>query len=441
VPAFADAPAVILITGETSFFVEEAAAKALEKLAAGEAEILRFDADAAPDTISDALVHRSLFSPRRIVQLDVTALLGTDTPARLLDQAVEAWEKGGAAGRREAFRHARALLSALDLIPADPLETAETAAKRTRRKEAASALAEILREMPEQRGGSGALLSAIRSLADAGNDGTVALLTAIAPPPGAGLVAEIARKNLLLESRVGKEEAPAELQRLARARAREREVALDPDAIQRLLLQTDRDPRMFAAELEKLLEIAGSGGRITAADVRANVEDAASEDLYPFFDAIGRRDAADSLGRLARLFSDRPVRAGDREVSTDDYWPVIFFGMLSTEVRRMLLIRSALDEKGGPRYSAGMRYPEFQARIGPRLAAPLAPFGRSEFAGANGQVSLYLWYKAAERASRYTAAELARAMSRAAEVDVNLKNSAAPVETIASWVAGLLAGR
>ena len=193
--------------------------------------------------------------------------------------------------------------------------------------------------------------------------------------------------------------------------------------------------------------MAGPGGRVTAADVRTNVEDAASEDVYPFFDAIGRRDAADALARLARLFSDRPVRAGDREVDTDEYWPMIFLGMVTGEIRRMLLIRAELSGPGAPAFHTGMRYPEFQARVVPRLAEPVAPFGRSPFASRPGQVSGYVWYKAAQRASRYTVAELARALARAAEVDVQLKNSIPPrgatpgspgceSARVTSWVAG-----
>ena len=193
---------------------------------------------------------------------------------------------------------------------------------------------------------------------------------------------------------------------------------------------------MFAAELEKLLDIAGPGGRVTASDVKENVEDAASEDVYPFYDALGRRDAADALGRLARLFSDRPVRAGERPIDTDDYWPTRFLGMVATEVRRMLAIRSVL----GDRFDAGMSYSAFEARVLPRLAHPVPPFDRSPFTNAQGGVSGFAWYKAAQRASRYTVPELARSLARAAELDVALKSSAPPLEALTAWIAQLMAG-
>ncbi len=442
VPAFDAAPSVVLITGDVEFFVEEAAALASEKLAGDGAEVLRFDDDAPAEAVSDALLNRSLFSPQRIVQFDITRLMGTDAPGKLLEQAVEAWEKATPAGKREAYRRTRALLSALDLSPsASAEETAEAAAKRARKKDLAGALAEILREMPEERGGPAVLQSALRLMLERPNEGTVALLTATAPPAGVDLLAEIEKKGLRLDAAVGEERkdiAPA-LTRLARARAKDREVTIDPDAIDRLRVRTDSNPASFAAELEKLLDWAGSGGHVRAVDVRENVEDEAGEDVYEFYEAVGRRDAGDALGRLERLFSGRAVRAGDRDIDTEEYWPTRFFGMLADEVRRMLLVRSRM-EQAGRGFDGSTSYPTFQARVAPLLAEPIAPFGVSPFAGKGGQFSAYPWFKAAQRAARYKTRELAAALSRAADVDVKLKNSAEPLATLTAYVGELIAG-
>lgn len=442
VPKFDEAPSAVLVVGDVEFFVEEAAGKAREILGGGDAEVLRFDDDAPPEAVSDALLNRSLFSPRRIVELDISRLLGTETPGRLLTQALAAWEKGGPAGRREAFKHARALLSALDL-PSDggPEETAEAAGKRLRKKDEAELLAEILRDMPEGKSGGDALLkSALRGLVGRGeNDGTVALLTAIAPPAGVDLVKEIADKGLVLETSVGDATEEA-LRRLAAARAKEREVVMEPAAVARLLTLTDARPPQFASELDKLLEWAGKGGRIRAADIEANVEDEASEDVYGLYDAIGRRDAGDALARLERLLSGRDVRAGDREVPIDEMWPVRFFGMLSSEIRRMLLIRARLEESGQSSVDSSMSYQAFQARVLPKLMAPAVPFGRSPFETERGGAHPFALFSAARRSSRFTAAELARALARAADVDVALKTSAPPLETLSAYLGELIAG-
>ena len=324
VPKFSNAPAAILVTGDVEFFVEEAAARTREILAGTDAEVLRFEDDAPVEAVSDALLNRSLFSPQRIVELDISRLLGTEAPARLLTKAVEAWEAGK---RREAFKQARALLSALDLPLESPEETAVAAAKRVRRKDEAELLAEILKELPEEKSGGAAVLrSALRSLIERSeNDGTVALLTAVSPPAGVDLVREIADRGLVLETTVGDDAEPA-LRRLAAARAKEREVVLEPAALNRLLVRTDYRAAQFAMELEKLLEWAGKGGRIRASDIESNVEDESSEDVYGLFDAIGRRDAGDALARLERLLDGREVRAGDREFrKIEDIWAIQLF--------------------------------------------------------------------------------------------------------------------
>jgi len=438
-PDFDRAPSVVAVVGQIEFFVEEAAAAVRARLAEGDVEVLRFNEEAPAATVAEALLNRSLFSPRRVVETDVSRFLGSETPASLLEQAVEAWARGSAAGRREAFRHARRLLSSLDVAPGgDPAETAEAIARKLRRKEAAPAFTEVLRDLPEEKDGASALTCALRLLLERGNDGLVALLTASAPPAGADLLAEIASKGLVLEIRVSdkREDLEPALARLARAKAKERDVAIDNEAIARLRVQTDLDPALFAAELEKLIEWAGEGGRIRAADVRQNVEDEASEDIYEFYEAVGRRDAGDALRKLERLFSGRDVRAGSRYLDTEDYWPVRFFGMFADEIRRMLLVRARLEERGG-RLDAEMSYATFQARVAPVLEEPVAPFGKSPF-GEKG--AGYAAFQAARRSSRFTKKELARALSRAADVDVQLKSSAPALETLTAFVGDLIAG-
>ena len=289
----------------------------------------------------------------------------------------------------------------------DPARTAEDLARRTRKRDRAPELEELLREMPEERTPPDALAPALRRILERGNDGVVALLTATDPPKGAALLEEIVEKGLQLEVAIAKEEIGPALGRLARARAAEREVTIDPDAIDRLRFQTDERPEVFAAQLAKLFAWAGKGGRIRAADVRSNVEDEASEDIYAFFDALGQRDAADALRRLDRLFSGRDIRVGkDKTVEADDSWPVKFLGMLTSEIRRMLLIRAALD--GVSRWEPSMPSRSFEQNVLPQIKEPVPPF--------------------------------ARALARAAEVDVALKTSIPPLDAVTAYVGRLIAG-
>ena len=441
IPPFDQAPTGVAIVGELDFFVEEAAGRAREKLAAGDVEVLRFDDEASPGAVAEALLNRSLFSPKRLVEIDVSQVVGTDSPGDLAAQALDAWSRGSPAGRREAFRQFRRLLSALDVaVDGDPAEAASAVARKLRRKDLADPLAEVLREMPEERGPTGATLaSTLRLVLERPNDGLVALLTAVDPPRESDLLSEVAKRGLLLVVRIGDDRKDIEpaLRRLAAERAREREVRIDPEAISRLLFRTDTKPALFAAELEKLLDWAGEGGRIRGADVGDQVADEASEDFYQFLDFVGRRDAGEALKRLERLFSGREIRAGKRSFDPDDGWPQIFLGMLTNEIRRMLLIRSRLEESGAPGFDPAMRWEAYKARVAPFLDEPVPPFGRSPFAGS---AEAYPFYRAAVGAARFTSKELARALSKAADVDVKLKNSAPVLETFTAYVAGLIAG-
>ncbi len=442
VPAFDEAPSVVAVLGDIPFFVEEAAERARARLSEGEVEVLRFDEETPPGSVAEALLNRSLFSPRRLVEVDLSRVLGAESPGELLEKGIEAWARGSAAAKREAFRHVRRVLASLDVtVEGDPAQAAAAVTKKVRKKELEEPLAEILHELPEEKAGEGAtLLSALRMLLGRPNDGLVALVTAAAPPKGSDFLAEVGRKGLLLEVRMGdkRPEIAAALQRLARARARERDVKIEETAIGRLVARTDGDPSAFAAELDKLLDWAGEGGRIQAADVGDQVADEESEDVYAFFDSLGKRDAADALSRLDRLFSGRLVRASNRTIDpADGGWPQIFLAMLTDEIRRMLLVRSRLSERGAPAFSPTMSWPAYQERVAPFLEEPVAPFGKSPFGGKAGG---YPFLKAAGRATRFDEKELARALARAADVDVKMKNSAPIVETLTAYVGDLIAG-
>ena len=442
VPPFDEAPSVVGVVGDIAFFVEEAAERARARLAGGDVEVIRFDEDASPGSVAEAILNRSLFSPRRLVEVDLSRVLGADSPGDLLEKSVEAWGRGTPAAKREAFRLARRVLASLDVtVDGDPSEAASAVARKVRKKDLEDSFAEVLGELPEEKGGEGAtLLSALRLLLSQGNDGLVALVTATSPPKGADLLAEVGRKGLLLEVKLAEKrpEIAGALQRLARARAKERDVAIEDAAITRLVARTDVDPFAFAAELDKLLDWAGEGGRVRAADVGDQVADEASEDVYAFFESVGKRDAADALARLDRLFSGRLVRAGNRIIDPNDGgWPQIFLAMLTDEVRRMLLVRSRLAERGAPSFGPEMSWPAYQARVAPFLEEPVAPFGRSPF---GGKAAGYPFLKAAGRAARFTEKELARALARAADVDVKMKNSAPIRETLTAYVGDLIAG-
>ena len=101
----------------------------------------------------------------------------------------------------------------------------------------------------------------------------------------------------------------------------------------------------------------------------------------------------------------------------------------------MLLLRARLDEIGG--YDVGMSPRAFETRLYPALIAPVAPFGRSPYARPPKPYALFM---ASKRSAAYSTRELARALARAADVDVQLKTSAPVLETFSVYVGQLIAG-
>ena len=216
------------------------------------------------------------------------------------------------------------------------------------------------------------------------------------------------------------------LARRARKLAEEKKIAIEPGAIERLLVRTDGDPRLFASELEKILDWAGEGGKVRAADVEALVEDRRAEDVYAFFDAFGSRDRAETLRRLERVLSGKTLRTGDREIKGDE--PLrAFFGMLVAEVRRLLVVRARCDETR-TKMNPGLGYPAYQSGVHPRLS------GGTPLMEGNP----FVWYKAYQRAGRFSGKELVHALRLCAEADAAMKDSASSEDTIAALVSGIV---
>ncbi len=416
----------ILVCGPHEFFVDEAAEELRGELGFAEDEVERIPEEALGARLPDALASGSLFSSRRLVEADLSALFGRDAPASLAEEAAAAWEKDSTAGRREAFKKARALLAALQLENEAPEETAAAASKKTRRPELRETLEEIFRALPGGGGSGNAAAGAVLSHLEGGVPGTVLLARAVDPPRTSALYKAFdARGSIRIAGGDENENA-----RLLAARARklssEKSVSMEPAAIERLRARTADDPRLFASELEKLLEWAGEKGKVVARDVEALVEDRRAEDVYAFFDALGSRDRAETMRRLHGILSGRALRTGEREIKGDEPLRALF-GMLAAEVRRLVIVRARCEETR-TRINPGLAYGAYQSGVHPRLSA-----GTTLLEG-----SPFLWYKAYKRAARFPLPELVRALRRCADADAATKDSASLEDTLALLVSEIL---
>ncbi|HET9795319.1 MAG TPA: hypothetical protein VFS34_12750 [Thermoanaerobaculia bacterium] len=423
----AASPHAILVCGPHEFFVDEAAEEARGEFGFTEDEIERIPEEALAARLPDALASGSLFSSRRLVEADLSALFGRDAPGALAEEAAAAWQKESAAGRREAFKKARALLAALQIENESPEDTAAAAVKKMRKPELRETLEEIFRELPGGgASGNAAAAAVIAHLEGGGVPGTVLLARAVDPPRTSALYKAFdAHGSVRIAGGDDNENARLLVAR-ARKLAAQKNVTIEPASIDRLRARTADDPRLFASELEKLLEWAGENGKIVPRDVEALVEDRRAEDVYAFFDALGARDRAETMRRLEGILSGRALRTGEREIKGDE--PLrAFFGMLAAEIRRLLVVRARCEETR-TRINPALAYGGYQTGVHPRLSS-----GTTLLEG-----SPFLWYKAYQRAARFPLPDLVRALRRCADADAATKDSASLEDTIALLVSEIV---
>jgi DNA polymerase-3 subunit delta len=132
-----------------------------------------------------------------------------------------------------------------------------------------------------------------------------------------------------------------------RERAREHRLKLDDRGAWSLIDAVGSELRDLDVALGQLSTGLGEGAKVGAAEVRRAFPRLADERIYAFTDAVGERKPAASVGMLRRL-----LEQGDE--------PLMLFGALVAQVRRMLVARRVVEQ--GPRAVADLlRMPEWRA--------------------------------------------------------------------------------
>jgi DNA polymerase III subunit delta len=155
-----------------------------------------------------------------------------------------------------------------------------------------------------------------------------------------------------------------------RDRARRNGLRLDDRAAWALIDAVGVDLRDLAGGLEQLAAAWGSEDRVGAAEVRRLFPRLAEERVYAFTDAIGDRRLGTAMGALRRL-----LEQGDE--------PLMIFGALTAQVRRLLLTRTVGDD--GPRAVAdALGLPEWRAE---RLYRQARSYREDELVSALGSLA------------------------------------------------------
>lgn len=247
----------------------------------------------------------------------------------------------------EAFLADEALQKVRDEVASDPLSEVEFAPT-----DDVAAVIEAL-ETPSLLGGRRVVI--VRDAHALKKDATEALSSYLASPSEQSVLVLVgdARSKLMTQAKkagsVVTLDAPRG-RRLAswlRERAREQRLKLDDRGAWALIDAVGSGLRDLDVALGQLSTGLGAGAKVGPAEVRRAFPRLADERIYAFTDAVGERKTAASVGMLRRL-----LEQGDE--------PLMVFGALVAQVRRMLVARPVVER--GPRAVAELLgMPEWRA--------------------------------------------------------------------------------
>ncbi len=127
---------------------------------------------------------------------------------------------------------------------------------------------------------------------------------------------------------------------------------IEPAAFDAMLDLIGFDLRVFASNLEKLIDYARDRDRITARDVRAVIHPLRDDPVYELTGAIADRNTGKALPVLFSLLS-----SGIHELQ--------IIMAVTNQVRRLLLIRSFMESDLGRVWHPGVTYDRFQSDVLP----------------------------------------------------------------------------
>ncbi len=441
-------PPVLYVEGDDDWIVAEAvrrvAAAFREAFREGEVSAYEAPGGGAAEAVADAATV-ALFSTNRLVTLDATDLLrGRGLTAEeldaLLDEAADAKEDARATLR--LARRARAIASAAGVSVGDDADdAARRVAGRVKRSARAQELAALLAVAgAEDEGSENALDRLLDFARRAAPSDNVLLVSAVSPDPDHGGVRLLRQVAKTADLSAGSEDARrARLHALGLERAIDRKALVDPEVFELLSGRGRLSARPFLSDLDRLIDSA-DGPRVTSEQAARQVADESREYGSDFVDAVAARDVLEALRLLGKLLAgatftafrpwggkEEPPNApkkGPRGESA--FFPLL--GLLAGEVRRMLAIRAALEERGAAMRRADYR--TFADRVLPALKAarpglPPLPLDGHPF----------VLHKAYLACLNWTADELADALKGLEAIDRGVKTGAGTgSELLEAWL-------
>lgn len=429
-------PSVIMVGGSSDFLAERAFHDLRDAIVAARPGIAleAFEPGADLSAILDSYRTMSLFAGARLLIVpEVNAFVSAKEIASLYEKAAGDW-KSAKTDRKRATSTAKllhvlglagadlemndrqiaaALGVALDVALADMLAFCRTTGKKASRGEDDAAL---LMEAITRGGAAGTLLL-LRTGEIPRDSATVDLIDR----HGAVVVCDLTRDEFVsaLEHEIGELAGEAGVKFDGRALAALRS-RLGIDRVLADKFSKDvPDMRGVISEAERLITLAGSGGRVTAELVSREVASVEGGARYEFGSLFTEGKMIEAIGKLRDLVAQ--ARREDPKSPVEIQYGKFLFP-LADEVRQMIGIIS-YARMNNIDLRRAMQYNRFKDTLAERLG---------DYLKANGLVRQrphpFPLHKKWEAAGRHGEVELFRALAQLADFEVKRKSGGLPVD-------------
>jgi DNA polymerase III delta subunit len=429
-------PAAILVGGTSDYLSEHAFRDIRDAIVAANPglAIESFEAGSELAAILDSYRTGSLFgSARLLIVPEVNAFVSAKELSSLLDKAVADW-KSAKTDKKRSSSSAK-LLHVLGLAGCD-LEMTDRQITSALGVGLEGPIADMLAfcRATGKKAGRGeddaALLT--EAVARGGATGTILLMRTGEVPRDSATVDLIDRHGAVVVADITRESFPGLLAATIEELASEAQVKFDGKAIAalRARLGIDRmlgdkfsrevpDLRFAVSEAERLITLAGTGGRVTAEMIEREVASVEGGARYEFGSLFTEGKIVEAIGKLRDLVAQ--ARRDDAKAPIEIHYGKFLFP-LADELRQLIgIVSYARTNRLDLR--ASMPYNRFKDTVADKLG---------EYLKANGIVRQkphpFPLHKKWEAARAHTEASLFAALAAIADLEIKRKSGGVPVD-------------
>jgi DNA polymerase III delta subunit len=429
-------PRVILVGGSSEYLSEQAFRDIRDAIVAKQPGISVENYEPATElaSILDSFRTMSLFGGARLLIVpEVNAFVSAKEISGLYDKAIADW-KSSKTDRKRATSAAK-LLHVLGLAGVD-LEMTDRAIADALGVAQDGALTEMLAfcRTTGKKAGRGeddaALL--MEAITRGGATGTILLLRTGEVPRDSATIDLIDKQGAVVVADLSREGFVAALDRAITDIATEANVKFEQSAVTRLRARLGIDrvladkfskdvPQMrgVISEVERLVTLAGSGGRVTPDMIDREIASVEGGARYELGSLFTEGKILEAIAKLRDLVAQ--ARREDPKMPVDMQFGRFLFP-LADEIRQMIGIHS-FARMNNVNLRSSMQYNRFKDTVADRLG---------DYLKANGLVRQrphpFPLHKKWEAARVYTEPDLFRALSELADLEIKRKSGGLPVD-------------